>query len=287
MGKVKTIKEYLRNKDEEKAIEELNTYRYLRVRMRANLPQRLAHAAVKHGCLRFLKKVHKTWPFAIEMPNLNEETTLHVAVKRDNAEMIRTLYELGTHAEQFEDDAGRTPIEVAVVLQKTNAIAALLELNPNIADDYVKHRCNAVGLAVRFNCVQSLRALHSHCPTSLNFAFFTLFHVAFQSKLNPSIEMIVALCELNPKKIDYPCDIRVTPLHMCVETQNARCRKIIAILHSYGSTSHFNISTHADAPKPGSYPSEYRFIRRLYFSRSLAECMLFSLDGENEPVRRI
>lgn len=284
---LKKFVEFLKQKDEDNAIEEINSFRYLTKRVPCGVPAKMMHKAVKHGSVRCAKKLSKTWPCVVDMPNDSGDTPLHVAVHKNDAKMIRALHELGTRAMYWEAGYGRTPIESAIVMKNTDAMNELISIDSNLTYKAVKSRYGAVGMAIKYSCASQLYDLYNHDPAMFTRVMpFTLFHFAFYSRRIVSVPTIVALCTLISFRIDCIDDFRMSPLHACVSHQTTRYRILIAILHSYGSTSHFKISSHPDAPKPATHPQEYRFIRRLYFSRSLSEVLFFTPDADENRTHR-
>lgn len=248
----------------------------------------LVHCAARLDYDDVITEILHAWPTSISATDRYFRTPLHTAVLNESEKVIRLLLKRNDQIKWWADFNGYTPVQMAVIRQKVEVIELFFQYTDETRVVIVNQEYNLLRLAVTHNAERSLCELRR---------IFSLPR-AFQSNLSPLLfalrerfslttpALLEVLCEHYPSDIDTPDKFNLTPLHVVARTHHTQSRKFIKVLHACGSMTHFDIDDRTVEVASARFPAAYRLMRHLYFSRSITEWILFSLETTPTPHRR-
>lgn len=251
-------------------------------------------AAVSAECAQVVRSLHRRWPSIIDVLNGHDETPLIRAANKGKYSMIRLLGELGTCAQHWFGVNNMTATVRAVFKGRAAAVEALYEIG---CKDVMRNYA-LMHSAMSYSHVEVIKVLHRLNPTLITHSSPTsmppLHFCAFMG--SDVLCVMETLCQLDRAAIDQPHKEDITPMHRCMCVSAPMHFQRFLVLHRYGSEAHFSATTTGRIP--GNYidydeetstgPGIGAHIRRVYFSRSLAEVLFFVMDeGEIHSSQRI
>lgn len=267
-------------RNEKKAIKQIEFYCFLEKPLKVSDIIQLCALSKENGCLEVYKHLLQTWPFLSDVADDATFTPLHAAVMHDDPAAVQVQVKTDRQAYHCVNEEGLNPAQAAVVYEKVDALVALFTHSRKYSWCTVETCLDLIHLAHSCQSTRSIIALKDLITTHSSPYRTLLIRHAVKHNDIVSPSLLKLLCEMFPAEVDYCVDHSKTPMVLCAFTQPTQQKTFIAILHAYGSESHFNWSDDRCAPRSIDYPELSQFMRDLHFSRSLTEILFFALDSK-------
>lgn len=203
----------------------------------------------------------------IDALSADKYTAMHIAAMHRNGYLVRALYDLGSAALTMRTQEGETPYELALSQKHTGLahyIASQLETGVRIPDP--SRRFTSMYLYAVSGETPKIETLVELKAQTREIVDRKKGRSPLYQGAKKNSARLVQLLHTRAV-LDRPSDSSRTPLHAAVSHHALRSA---LELHRLGSEAHFM----ADSRKRA--PARVEYVRRLYFSRSLAETLFFS-----------
>lgn len=237
-------------------------------------------------CFAVEQYLIRAWPFLSDATEHTTLTPLHVAVMSEDVYAIHAISQTHYDIRTCVDEEGLDPVQVAVVYEKLNALAAFFKFSAWYSKCIPSICLELIDLARSRQSMRSIDALKQLINVYTAPQRTLIIRCALIQRrpgLRPSL--LKVLCEMFPAEVDYCGNDTKSPMVLCVYDTYPRQKQLISILHAHGSESHFDWGDDCHEPRAADFPELSQFMRDLHFSRSLTEILFFSFKPEQHCVR--